>query len=517
MIRDEFSYDESPSISLCLDIMDFHTPNDEIAKFLVFHCYRLELLLRPIRGRINPEVDIILVAKMMKSLSLAAKVHGNHGEANLIIDHADVIMKVVENGCEYIVPQIPMEKINSVTMRSIINDLIKAENWTMALELSVKFDTSGKIGVFSAWGVSAIKNGKYKLAREKISLAIQQVQGSSIESNERFLSMLTSNEKIDDFNFNYRRSNHGSPLLTEILEALELTASKRKPFQHDELIEESIGIEIEPNIDVIVKNEKTNDEWETNDVIESPYFEESMYYLIKYGGDADILQFLMRNNLIPSALRFVQSQKIQSELFIQYVFVPLMRVDKMESLIKYLRKLDPRFIEWKTYLIHTCKYLEKKKAFNSLYQMQTNVGDRIRAALTCIDFYCDGVKNYTELHSKASHLNEAKSHLLTELEKVEWMSKEVLEKSGKDELILKWDLKTINTTINIISLQLEIAKYLADCESNNLKTTQLMKKIFNEKQEVRTLFGKSNERTQVAILVLICGKSIETGYGISYR
>lgn len=514
MIREEFSYDESPSISRCLKIMDFHTPNDEIAKFLIFHCYRLELLLRPIRGRINPEVDIILVAEMMKSLAIAAKVHGNHGEANLIIDHADVIMKVVENGCEYIVPQIPMEKINSVTMRSIINDLIKAENWPMALELSVKFDNSGKTGVFSAWGVSAIKNGKYKLAREKISLAIQTVSGSSTTVNEKFLAMLTSSiEKIEEFN--YRRSIRGIPLLTEILDALELTASKRRI--QDEFIEDTIGVELEPSIDMIVKNEKIGEDWNSNRIIESPYFEESMYYLINYGGNADILDFLMKNNLVPSALRFVQSQKIQSELFIQHIFVPLLRVDKMEGLINYLKKSDPNFGLWKTYLIQTCKYLEKKRAFNSLYQMQTLLGDRIRAALTCIDFYCEGVKTYSELHSKANHLNEAKSHLLTELEKVEWMSKDSQEKSGKDELILKWDLKTINSTINITSLQLEIAKYLADCESNGLSTVQLMKKIFNEKPEVRTLFGKSNERTQVAILLLVCGKSIETGYGISYR
>lgn len=516
MIRDEFGYEESPSISLCLDIMDLHTHNDEIAKFLIFHCYRLELLLRPVRGRINSEVDVIMVAKMMKDLALAAKVHGDHGEANLIIDHADVIMKVVEFGCEYIVPSIPMEKMNSVAMRGIINDLIRSENWTVALDLSVKFDNSGKFGVFSAWGVSAIKLGKYATAREKIALALNPIAGSSPDLNKKFMKFLTKNEKATQ-NFPYRRPNRGSPLLTEILDALENTARKTK-FQDPQFIEDAIGVNIESPVDVVIsKIDPIEREWESNEILESPYYTESMYYLIMYGGNEDILSFLKKNNLVPIALRYIQAQNISYDLFIVYVFVPLMKVDKMNALIRYLRKLDPRFVTWKDYLIQTCKYLEKKKAFNTLYQMQTNVGDRVRAALTCIDFYCDGAKSYTELHEKSYHLNEAKSHLLTELENVEWMSKENQQNTGKDELILKWDLKTINTTINIISLQMEIAKYLAECESNNLPTVDMMEKIFNEKKSVRTLFGKTQERNQVAILLLVCGKSMETGYGLAYR
>lgn len=514
MIRDEFSYDDSPSIALCLDIMDLHTHNDEIAKFLIFHCYRLELLLRPISGRISPEVDIIMVTQMMKDLALAAKVHGNHGEANLIIEHSDVIRKVVEYGCEDIVPSIPLEKINSVTMRSIINDLIKSENWEVALELSVKFDNSGKIGVFSAWGVSALKLFKYRLAREKIALALKPVVGSSQELDAKFFRMLSQNEKPNKI-FCYRRPNRGSPLLTEILEALEKTARKSK-FDDPQFIEETIGVDLDTSVDVIINKNMIEDEWEVNQIIDSPYYEESMYYLIMYGGNADVLSFLMKNNLIPSALRFVQSENISPELFIQHIFVPLMKLDKMNGFIRYVRKLDPRFLTWKNYLIATCKYLERKKAFNSLYKLQINLGDRVRAALTCIDFYCEGAKNYSELHSKAFHLNDAKLHLLTELENVEWMRGNH-EKTGKDELILKWDLKTINSTINIISLQLETAKYLSNCESNNFPTVDMMEKIFNEKRIVRTLFGKSQERNQVAILLLVCGKSIETGYGLAYR
>lgn len=535
MVRDEFNFEYSPNVGLCIAIIDLHTSNSELGKFFLFHCHRLELLLRPIRGKINPEVDLILVAKMLKCLAFSAKVRGANSEANAIIDHADVVLKVTENGCESIATQIPMEPVSSVTIRTIMNDLIKAENWRMALELSVKWDRSGTAGVFSAWGVSAIKSGQYRFAREKIALALQPVSGASAQANQDFIKMLNDSTPVDETMFNYKRSSRSPPLLNEVLESLEATANKRKlpepirspvntkfqPIKESSKnvlnVMENLKKIAEGNYGPSIRKPSDKFDWHSNLILNSPYYEESIFYLVTYGGNIDFLTLLMRNNLVPSALRYVLAQQVPHDLFIQYVFVPIVKVGRLEDFMNLVKKMDPNIDIWREYIIAACKSLERKHAFNCLYQMQILTGDLVRAALTCIKFYLDGSGNYTELNAKSLHLNNAKSHLQTELEKTECKKSEKHETGKKDSITLKWDLKTINAHINIISLQLETAKYLSKCEAEGLPTIGLMPKIFMDKPGMKTMFGKTQEKNQVAILLLVCGHSIESGFGISYK
>lgn len=535
LVRDEFNFEYSPNVGLCIAIIDLHTSNDELAKFLLFHCHRLELLLRPIRGKLNPEVDLILVAKMLKCLAFSAKIRGSNGESNTIIDHADVVLKVSENGCESIAPQIPMEAINTVTIRAVINDLIKAENWKMALELSVKWDRSGTAGVFSAWGVSAIKCGQYRFAREKIALALQPVTGSSPKANEEFVNMLNGIDPVDETQFNFKRVSRSPPLLHEVLESLETTASKQmisgplQPQFNSKLspttessknvlnVMDSLRKIVEGDYGSSVKKSSDKFKWHSSLLLNSPYYDESMFYLINYGGNDEFLTFLMRNNLVQLALRYVLAQQVSHDLFIQHVFVPIVKIGKLDDLMELIKRMDPSLLIWKDYIMSTCKYLERRRAFNCLYHLQILTGDLIRAAMTCIKFYLDCSGNYTELHAKAHHLANAKNHLQTELEKTECKKVDKQESGRKDGITLKWDLKTINSHINIITLQLQIAKYLAKCETDGLPTIALMPKIFMDKPGMKTMFGKSLEKCQVAILLLLCGHSIESGFGISYR
>ncbi|CRL02453.1 CLUMA_CG015429, isoform A [Clunio marinus] len=77
LIRDDFNFEFSPNVGLCISIINLHSSNDELAQFLLFHCHRLEILLRPIHGgKVNEEIDMSLVAKMLKCLAFAAKIHG---------------------------------------------------------------------------------------------------------------------------------------------------------------------------------------------------------------------------------------------------------------------------------------------------------------------------------------------------------------------------------------------------------------------------------------------------------
>jgi hypothetical protein len=53
-----------------------------------------------------------------------------------------------------------------------IRELLKAEKWELALEISTKFGFS-KIGVLAAWGKACLKSGCFDLARHKFALCFK--------------------------------------------------------------------------------------------------------------------------------------------------------------------------------------------------------------------------------------------------------------------------------------------------------------------------------------------------------
>uniref|UniRef100_A0A1B0DFF0 Uncharacterized protein n=1 Tax=Phlebotomus papatasi TaxID=29031 RepID=A0A1B0DFF0_PHLPP len=74
MLRDQFTYEDAPSAAICISILNYHSSDLNAAKFLLWECDRLEALLRPLRpGSINPEIDYLAVAKMMRCLAIGAK------------------------------------------------------------------------------------------------------------------------------------------------------------------------------------------------------------------------------------------------------------------------------------------------------------------------------------------------------------------------------------------------------------------------------------------------------------
>jgi len=530
MIRDEFNFEYSPNVGRCIAIICLHTINDEFNDFLLLHCRRLELLLHPINGRLNPEIDVILVGSMLKYLAKTAKLFGDSGESNLIIEQIDIILKIAESECDTILSKATFnEKTNNLSTKDIINELIKLENWKLALDLSVKSDRTSIPGVLSAWAVSLIKGGQYKLARDKMALAFQPVSGSSPKDNEEFMEALNGIISINNAtSFAYKRSIKAPKLLSEILEVIDASVPKHfNPALSTSIQWNSSPIKDSPksnanSMDYLKKimegdygspKKKIMDkfEWNPTELTKSAYFIESMYYLINYGGNGDILEFFMKNNLVKFAIRYTLIQKIPFEMFIQFIIIPIIKSGRLTDFINAIKQIDGNFIISKSYITALCKYLERRKSLHVLYQVQLLIEDNIRAALTSVKIYLDGAGNFNELIDNTRHLIDSKNLLQNELENVE----NKLD-TNCNEIQLKWDIKTINAQINIILLQFEVTKYLASCESNGFSTLDVIPKLFADKISLKTLLGKSNEKSQVAILLLICGR-IESSFGLCYR
>ncbi|CAG9805284.1 unnamed protein product [Chironomus riparius] len=529
MIRDEFTFEYSPNVGRCIAIICLHTINDEFIDFLLLHCRRLELLLHPIKGRINPEIDVILVGSMLKYLAKTAKLFGDSGESNIIIEQIDIILKIAESDCDSILSKATFSGVNNnLSTRDIINELIKLENWKLALDLSVKSVRTAIPGVFSAWAISLIKGGNYKLARDKIALALQPVTGNTPKDNEEFMDALNGIIPINNATFVFKRLIKTPKLLCEILEVIDSSVPKHfdaalmTSFHWNSSSPKASPKVNSNSMDYLKKmmdgdygspKRKVTDifEWDRTELTKSAYFIESMYYLVNYGSNGDILEFFMKNNLIKFAIRYTLIQKIPSEMFIQFIIIPIIRSGRLIDFINALKQIDGNFIISKSYIDALCKYLERKKSLQVLYKVQLLIDDNIRAAITSLKIYLNGAGNFIELVENTRHLIDAKNLLQIELEHVEnGLS------TNRNEIHLKWDIKTINAQINIIMLQLEVTKFLASCEINGNSTLDVIPKLFADKISLKTLFGKSNEKSQVAILLLICGR-IESSFGLCYR
>lgn len=215
-----------------------------------------------------------------------------------------------------------------------------------------------------------------------------------------------------------------------------------------------------------------------------------MFYLISYGGHINILEFFIRNNLLTSALRYIQIKHLDAKIFIHYIFLPHLKRGDIATIINELTEMDKTLGMWKETIIQTCLYLEIKKLYNSLYQMQVLLKDVVRAAMTCVRFYSMNCANFTDLHNHTIHLTNAQSHLQTELEKCYFDVKETRRKSNDLEksLFMKMDLKMINGHINTISRQIEVVKFLAACEKCGKQTLELLPKVC----QFKFLFGINN-------------------------
>lgn len=359
-----------------------------------------------------------------------------------------------------------------------------------------------------------------------MSLALEPVSGSSSKQNDELIAMFSGNGKLDPTKFNYKRPARSSPLLTEILEILECTAPRN--CKTETMISSSISSKlnvprdisrkmdslrkiVEGDYDSVYKNISKKFELQQGEFLKSPYYEESIFYLIGFSSNIDIINFFVKNSLLKYALRYAIIQKVSYDVFTQLLFVPLTRSGSLADFMDLIKQIDTISL-WKNYIIAICKFLEKKKAIHVLYQIQLLTEDYIRASMTSVKFYLEGSGNYTELHYKARHLIDAKNHLGTELERVERGIK------CENGIQLKWDIKAINAQINLISLQIEVSKFLAMCESDGLPTLDLMPKVFLDKITLKTLLAKqSHEITQVAILLLICSSSITGAFGLVYR
>uniref|UniRef100_A0A182JUU1 FYVE-type domain-containing protein n=1 Tax=Anopheles christyi TaxID=43041 RepID=A0A182JUU1_9DIPT len=552
VIRDEYSYEYAPSTSQCLAICNLHTANEEMASFLLYHCAKLEALLRPLHpGVPNPEIDYALVARMLLNLTLGVKVRGGGAEVEKMKEHAEIILSIVHDNCESLLLHTP-SMTNHGSLRKLRDALVKAEKWTLALELSLKCGFSLN-GVMAAWGMACLRAGCYETAREKFSHCLPRV--TSEAECEAVLRMIetpaTLNRTMVAIVPIVKRPARCPPLLNEIVYALTYTARLGAPSEGvtarvnaARLASAGSGVgasQHEPAVNILSTlanlrhicqgefdgdipgpNAERLSRHDTASIMCSRLFEESMHYLLAYGSHQSVVQFLMRYAQTEVAsLRYILAQHVDPDVFLQSVLLPYLQKGELETIVQRLSEIDDTLLEWREYIRYACRYLETNDMLNSLYSLQLLLKDPIRASMTCVRFYTTGCRTFTDLQASEHHLKTSVTHLQNELELCNWQEVRLNSTGTAIEthhsLLMKLDPKELNNHINTILLQLDVTKFLATCEAKGRQTVTLLPKIFREASQLPTLFGGSHDKLQLAILTLVCGQNVEEAFGLSYR
>ncbi|XP_053924505.1 zinc finger FYVE domain-containing protein 26 isoform X3 [Cuculus canorus] len=473
IVRSEFYYEQAPSSSLCIAILSLHSDSIVCGHQLIEHCCKLS------QGLTNPEVDAGLLMDIMKQLLFSAKmmfVKAGRSQDLAVCD--SYISKVDVLNILVAAAYHPIPSLDQILLPAAVtrlrNQLLEAEYYQLAIEVSTKSGLDPG-GAWHAWGMACLKAGNLSSAREKFNRCLKPPM---------------------DLN----QLNHGSRLVQDVIQYLESTV---KPI----LIADDDYFATLRELEATLRTRSLSLEMMYEGKIQhNSYYQECLFYLHSYGTNLAIISFYMRHDCMREALLHLLNKESPSEVFIEGVFIPSYESGKLHMLENLLETIDPGLESWGVYLIAACKYLQRKNYYHILYELQQFMKDHIRAAMTCIRFFTHGAKSYTELGGKQTWLLKIKDHLKVYLQ-------EVSRSSGRKKMACtfrkKMSATDVSRHINTVDLQMEVTKFLHQCESSGTSPMT--------GSSLPTLFGNNNMKMEVACKVMLEGKNIEEGFGIAFR
>ncbi|XP_047395445.1 zinc finger FYVE domain-containing protein 26 isoform X2 [Sciurus carolinensis] len=171
LVRSEFYYEQAPSASLCIAILNLHRDSIACGHQLIEHCCRLS------KGLTNPEVDAGLLTDIMKQLLFSAKmmfVKAGQSQDLALCDSylskVDVLNILVAAAYRH-VPSLD-QILQPAAVTRLRNQLLEAEYYQLGVEVSTKTGLDST-GAWHAWGMACLKAGNLTAAREKFSRCLK--------------------------------------------------------------------------------------------------------------------------------------------------------------------------------------------------------------------------------------------------------------------------------------------------------------------------------------------------------
>ncbi|EDO48452.1 predicted protein [Nematostella vectensis] len=478
-VREQFYYEQAPSSSLCMAILDLYSDNSACGRLILELCNTLSQILVPLLpGVRNEELDHNLIISMIRYLLFNAKLKMiKAGETqglelcDTYLGHVDLMKFLVESNCGDI-PSL-QDLLHPESARRLRDRFIEDERLSLAMEVSTKcgLDPSG---VWAAAGFASLSCGDFAAAREKFARCIKKV-----------LDIIQT-----------------SPLISFTQVTVTPWLIPPQPTYnwlfmwicYYFLLAVLLCQTVSPG-----------------SFLDSRRFDECLYYLSAYGSSSAVVSFYVRHGHVKLACRYILDKKCSAEVFVESLLMRLVSRGSLSVLKSQLELTDPTLHSWVPYMTAACRYLHKKGYLNLLYDLQLFMRDYFRAAQTCIRFYESGATSYVELHSRLEHLNKACRHIEAIIaEKRPSGSK----RNKEDSPNVPLTLSDLNNHLNTINLQVEVTKFMHKCAADAGSTSQLSP---GDDGRLPTLFGNGQMRGEVATQVLLAGTSIQDGFTLTCR
>ena len=190
-IRNSFRYQQAPSTSLCLSILDLHDQPLECGKDLLSMCDDLSNFLQTANYQVE---DFALIINMIKHLLHNAKVKLLQNSSSNIISLCDTYLSLIDileqlllANCSNI-PSL-YELRNTESVRRIRNRLLEEERHELAMNLSTKCGLDTQT-VWASWGLIELRRGNYKEARNKFEKCLKSVADKNVSVGQAQIKIL---------------------------------------------------------------------------------------------------------------------------------------------------------------------------------------------------------------------------------------------------------------------------------------------------------------------------------------
>ncbi|PAA54350.1 hypothetical protein BOX15_Mlig014784g2 [Macrostomum lignano] len=486
-LREDFYYEQSPSASLAIALLEMHT---EPAEHLLQLCDQLSAYLSPVdrSGTPNPEVDYPLLLDTIRSLLFHAKVacttannQGGVELCELYLSQVELMSLLVRHNYHDL-PKLSTLN-NQRTLQLLRDRLVRHERLDLALQVSTKCNLD-PTGVWFAMGVRDLSLYGVEKARERF---------------DRCLKVAVDKNSV--------QKSSSTQLLDEVIKKLEEMHANGTVGMLPKIIE------ITKSADQLLKEP----ELQLRRFCQFDLESECQYYLQRYGTYLSRLNFLMRHKRLESALAFCVEHSVSIEPIVEGLVNPAIQSGNAEVLVLLLeRALDQQPDFWQPCLPRICGCLDRAGLFQPLYQLQCRTGDHVRAAMTCVhEFHLRGATSYAQLAaaSRKEPLERAIGHLRQAMKSL--TQQDPAAGGPEAARILRLPEKELRSLIRCLQLHLDVVAYLGKAAIADRKPISSLRLA----SPLPTLLSRNRAEALVdlGLLVLLSSPVIADGLSLLTR
>ncbi|VVD06035.1 unnamed protein product [Leptidea sinapis] len=489
-VRAEFSYEFTPNVTLCFD---------ELARELCEgSCGDSRWLVRARRSLLLAAAELYSRTAVKKSGCQTAETGAAH--VARCLSHVEAMATLVQHQAQHLVPQ------HGAHPSQMVRSLLEAEKWELALEIATKSGIP-RTSVLAAWGKTCLKAGCYREARRKFALCFKTSPNVFVDGSDE----LEYGKEASEAHF-VRRQNSRSSGSVSTTGPAEVRVRNDPPLLN-EIIKMLENINYPVNQHLLDKAETIKT---TNETLSSmntgkkklPFIEPALNIM----------------HMLASVKRIKQGD--YSDLHTAPVHPKkslahglLRRNTNVEAKPDQRHKLDSFFYRECVYYLTNYGSHAANIAF---YMKHSTLGEVIR--------YCyeNGVdkETFTDSVYMECYKKDKVSEMLKAMGDMD-SSFEMWSVKINDPRSIQFNLdrKTIDNLMTTFTRQIELTKYLANCEAANRVSNKVLHEIIpspsprSEDTDNRplTLFGSNTDKMRLVAGVLVGGATVDAGFDLAFR